>query len=254
MEEGVKTSTCQLLHRLLQCGYVWVEVGKHKGNGRLSSIHDKHAQEASNIPFLTHTQSRHTKRGLRARASCFWWKRQTYFDVTHPCGTFPSYFCVEKRGNSTRPTTRSDIKKATELIIMADAFLRHQEVDKSSPGAPEYKTSAINSKRPLQKRDSGYLSPVTPELATPPSKTRSLHLGAQPPVRSQSTPAAVFQESCSEVSMPVPRQSSPEEQQQQQLPASAGRPMMKKKLAKQYSLPESNQTEVSKIYILLRCV
>ena len=128
---------------------------------------------------------------------------------------------------------------------MADASLGRKEVDKSSPGASDSEdylksTTAKNSKRSLGKRDSGYLSPGTPELATP-SKTRSLHLGV--PVRSQSSPTAQESSSpCSELKMPV-RQSSQEQQQQQQqqqLPAlKKNRPVKR-----QHSL-DSSQAEVS---------
>ncbi len=115
---------------------------------------------------------------------------------------------------------------------MADAFLGHQEVDK----------------KPLQKRDSGYLSPGITPGGTPEgsisSKAKSLHLEVKP-TRSTSSPAAIVsQESCSE--MPVPQHSRERQQQQQQLPVSRAAMLKKNHLVKQHSLPESSPNEVSK--------
>ena len=52
----------------------------------------------------------------------------------------------------------------------------------------------IHNYQLLQKRDSGYNSPVTPGTTpenTTPSKAKSLHLGVQQPTRSNSSPATV---------------------------------------------------------------
>lgn len=115
-------------------------------------------------------------------------------------------------------------------------------------------TGAINSKRPLGKRDSGFLSPGTPDFTTSScSKPKSLYLAASDQSRS-----TVCQEESSttelESEMPVRQREEqqtppppPQQQQhQQQLPASSGRPLKKKVVQRQHSLPtESSQAEVS---------
>ena len=116
---------------------------------------------------------------------------------------------------------------------MADAFLRQLDVVQVSRDASEEAVNlkSTGSKRTLQKRDSGYLSPgitpgVTPDAATTPSKSKSLHLEVQPAVRPLANPFLP-----SALEMPVPQ-----DKQEQQLPES-GKSIMKPTPIRQSSTP-----------------
>lgn len=75
---------------------------------------------------------------------------------------------------------------------MAESSVKHPRVVDEKQAPKTVNTKALYPKAQLQKRDSGYISPVTPGTTpdnTTSSKAKSLHLGVQT-LRSVSSPSA----------------------------------------------------------------
>lgn len=124
---------------------------------------------------------------------------------------------------------------------MAECSVNDHRVVNEKQALKTVNTKALYPKAQLQKRDSGYNSPVTPGTTpenTNPSKAKSLHLGAQP-LRSVSSPSAL---DCSEGVMQKFVQSPQLPLPQNQL--ASGKKIMKRQLSSPGAL-DSSQTKVS---------